>query len=372
MSHLEISKRISILRFLMIFGVVIVHTPPTLDVYEMDGTLWPYITSFLQNGVFTAGVPVLTVISGFLMFSTGSDLKYINLLQKKGRSLLVPFLVFNVGHIMLQAILRLATGNWLGEDLFAQNLEAWMNSLFSLREAPENDPLHFLRELIVLVVLSPIFGFLIRRAPVTGFAAIAVLFLTNSDSYLMNRDDMAVEFYVGGLAAVYKWDLNSLDKFSYPLLAVFLGACAVVSIFEIGNITWLRLIAPILVWPAAALLINTRSGDWFSKLSMYSFFIYLTHAPLMRISWIVFQRVFSEIPVPFFTVIAPFIVTVLCIGVFKLLNNLAPAQLDWALGARGKKVQPKIKSSDTAETAKKSDAEINPEIFSQHVNNISR
>jgi succinoglycan biosynthesis protein ExoH len=339
------------LRFLMIFGVVIVHTPPTLEVNEMDGTLWAYFVSFLQNGVFMAGVPVLTVISGFLLFSGGSDLRYASLLKKKARSLLVPFMVFNIGHIGLQLLLRLATGKWLGEDLFAQGLEGWMNSLFSLRKAPENDPLNFLRELIVLAVLSPIFGFMIRRAPAMGFAAVSLFFLTNSDGYLMNRSDMAVEFYVGGLAAVYTWNLKSLDKFAYPALFVLLAASAAVAIFQISNVTWLRLMAPILVWPAASCLVNTRLGKWFACLSVYSFFLYLTHAPLMRISWIVFQKVVPDIPVALFTALAPFAVTALCIGVFKALNALAPVPLDWALGARNKAMRGPTPSAAQLQTA---------------------
>jgi succinoglycan biosynthesis protein ExoH len=329
------------LRFLMIFGVVVVHTPPTLDVHEMDGTLWPYITSFFQNGVFLAGVPVLTVISGFLLFGSATDLKYVNLLKNKARSLLVPFVFFNLGHIALQLLLRLATGKWLGEDLFAQGLDDWLNSLFSLRKAPENEPLHFLRELIVLVVLSPLFGILIRRAPVMGFMAISLLFLTNVEGFLMNRGDMALAFYLGGLAAVYKWDLMSWDKFAYPALVFFLAVCAMVSAFQISDVTWLRLIAPVLVWPAASCLVNTRLGRWCANLSTYSFFLYLTHAPLMRICWIVFQNVTSAIPVALFTMAAPFTITALCIGLYKVLNNLVPAPLDWVLGSRSKKAQAK-------------------------------
>lgn len=323
----------------MIFGVVIAHTPPTLKVYEMDGTLWAYFVSFLQNGVFKAGVPVLTAISGFLLFSAASDLKYVELLKSKARSLLVPFMVFNLGHLALQLALRLATGRWLGEDLLAQDIGVWMNSLFSLRKPPENEPLHFLRDLIVLVVLSPIFGMLIRKAPVTGLVAVSALFLSNSDGYVLNRSDMAVEFYVGGLAAVHSWNLKALDKFSWVSLLVFFAACAAVSAFEIDQITWLRLLAPVLLWPAASLLVNTPLGSWLAGLSVYSFFIFLTHAPLMRILWLMFEKILPSAPVPLFTTFAPWVVTALCIVVYKLASVLIPNQLDWALGSRSKSVR---------------------------------
>ena len=338
------------LRFLMIFGVVIAHTPPTLKVYEMDGTSWAYFVSFLQNGVFKGGVPVLTMISGFLLFSAGSDLKYVKLLKDKTRSLLVPFMVFNLGHLALQLMLRLATGRWLGEDLFAQGIDGWMNSLFSLRKPPENEPLHFLRDLIVLVVLAPAFGLLIRSAPVTGLVGVSILFLTNSDGYLLNRSDMAVEFYAGGLAAVYRWNPKALDRFAWFSLLVFCAACAIVSAFEIDQITWLRLMAPLLLWSAASRLVDTPLGHWLARLSIYSFFIFVTHAPLMRIFWLVFQKVLPTAPVPLFTAVAPFVVTALCITVYKLASALVPAQLDWALGSRTGKTGGKTNSLFKDET----------------------
>lgn len=70
---------------------------------------------------------------------------------------------------------------------------------------------------------------------------------------------------------------------------------------------------------------------------MYSFFIYVAHAPLMRIIWIVFQKELPYIPVPFFTAVAPFAVTTICIGIYKSLSALAPRPLDWVLGSRGNK-----------------------------------
>jgi len=337
MRDYAVSTRISMLRFLMIFGVLIVHTPPTWKVHELDGTFWTYFVSFLQNGIFRAGVPVLTLISGFLLFGANADLRYLSLLSRKVRSLFIPFMVFNLGHILLQIILRIATGKWLGDDLLNQGIDEWWNSLFGIWSPPENEPLHFLRELIVLIILSPLFGILLRKAPVVGFVAVALFFLTNSDGYLTNRSDMPVEFYVGGLAAIYKWNLKALDRFRYVSLLVFCLLCALVTILKLADVTWLRLIAPFLVWSASSCLVDTRIGRWLASLSMYSFFLYLTHAPLMRIIWIFFQKAFPSVPVPLFTSIAPFAVAVICIGLYKLLNALVPLQLDWVLGGRAEK-----------------------------------
>jgi succinoglycan biosynthesis protein ExoH len=352
MKDSEVSKRISMLRFLLIFGVVMVHTPPIFEVEEVDGTSWGYFTSFLQNGLFRAGVPVLTMISGYLLFIGGSDLSYAKLLKKKASTLLVPFLVFNLGHVATQLLVYFATGHWVGENLLAQDFSAWMDSMFSIQGVPENIPLHFLRELIVLALLSPIFGMFIRKAPLIGLAAVSLFFLTNTDGHLINRSDMAVEFYLGGLAAIHQWNPKALDKFAYPALLIFCGASVAVAAFEIDDITWLRLMAPLLVWSAASRLVDTRLGQWLAHLSKYSFFVFVAHAALMRMCWIVFQKTLPSVPVPVFTVIAPFAVTLVCIGVYKVLNFLIPVPLNWALGARGGKAQIKARAPATVERLK--------------------
>lgn len=83
------------------------------------------------------------MISGYLLFSSNGDLHYVKLLKKKASTLLIPFMIFNLGHIAAQMILRLVTGKWLGDDLLAQDFSGWMDSLFSVWTFPQNEPLHF-------------------------------------------------------------------------------------------------------------------------------------------------------------------------------------------------------------------------------------
>jgi len=56
----EVRERISMLRFLMIFGVVLLHTPPFVPIKEVGGGTFDLLKSFFQNAVFRTTVPVLT------------------------------------------------------------------------------------------------------------------------------------------------------------------------------------------------------------------------------------------------------------------------------------------------------------------------
>lgn len=184
-----------------------------------------------------------------------------------------------------------------------------------------------------------------------GLIAVGLFFLSDFDGHLINRNDMPVEFYVGGLAAVYKWNTQSLDKLAHFSLIVLIGASVIVTLFGFteGEITWLRLMAPLLIWTAASRLVDTPFGNWCAALSKYSFFIFVCHAALMRISWIIFQKALPSVPVQVFTTIAPFAIVASCIGLFKILNGLMPRQLDWALGSRGEKNRSKTRLSSVDE-----------------------
>ncbi len=65
--------RIAMLRLLMIIGVVVLHTPPYVSVTEIGPGIFDFIKALFQNAAFRATVPVLTVISGYLLFRSGLD-----------------------------------------------------------------------------------------------------------------------------------------------------------------------------------------------------------------------------------------------------------------------------------------------------------
>lgn len=328
----EISARISILRFVMIFGIVILHTPLYVPIDQVGPHAFDLIKAFFQAAVFRCTVPVLTLISGYLLFSSKLPEQPKLLISRKFKSLVIPFMVFNVPLVAIVFVLQSFGSLHTSYQLVPASLGTLADATLSISAAPLNYPLYFLRDLFVLCVLSPVFAVLLRRAPMPGLILVGLIFMLNLDGWLVIRTDMPVTFYVGGLCALHKVDMRRLDNYAPACIILFIALCCAVVAFKITNTTGLRLIAPVLVWPAASLLVGTRFGTWAARMGKYSFFIFLMHAPILMATWIIYSRYGASFPYQLYWVTAPLFTTSLLMGVYRVCKAYMPTLFAWARG----------------------------------------
>lgn len=328
----EISTRISIMRFVMIFGIVILHTPLYVPIDQVNPHAFDLIKAFFQDAVFRCTVPVLTVISGYLLFGSGLHTQPRLLFSKKFRALVVPFMVFNLPLVAVVFLLQSFGTLGISYQLVPVNFSTLVDAAFSLTTAPINYPLHFLRDLFVLSLLSPIFAVLIRRAPLLGLILVALIFMRNFDGSLVIRTDMPVTFYFGGWCALHKLDIRRLDKHAMACIGLFAILCYSVVALKVENTTNLRLVSPFLVWPATSLLVRTRLGTWIARMGKYSFFIFLAHAPVLAAIWMLYLKYGSALPYPIYWIITPWLTAGLLIGVYHLCLTNIPTLFAWARG----------------------------------------
>lgn len=319
------SQRIAILRFTMIFGVVVLHTPLYVPIAEIGTDAFSQIKAFFQLAFFRGAVPVLTFISGYLLFQSNLDTKPLKLYAKKARVLLLPFLVFNLGLLAFV----LATGI---ASVKASNTKEWLDVAFGLYGKPINYPLNFLRDMMALMLIAPLLGGLLRENSFIGLAGTIVFFLLDYDGKFILRNDMPVIFYLGAMASFHKWDMQRLDKLALPCLAAFVGLCAAFIHYRMTNNNVLRFAAPLLLWPAASLLQGNVIGKALERMSKYSFFVFLSHAPVLALLWDGYQRMHEPVPYPVFWVVAPVITTAFLIGVYEGLMHVCPSLFRAVLG----------------------------------------
>lgn len=346
----EVSQRMNMLRFLMIFGVVILHTPPHLPVGILPITLFDYFKAFFQGAVFRTTVPILTFISAYLVFSSGLDRTPLKLYRKKWYSLVVPFIVFNLGFLALVWILQRYLGIQIMRDMLDADWHGWMDAAFGLTHEPINYPLHFLRNLVVLVLFAPLLGKLLRRAPFIGLVIVFCIGHFNLEGDLLLRDNMLILFYLGGLAALLPVNMLALDKYRVPALILFCVACMAIVVLRITNLDYLVYASPFLIWPAASLLGNTRLGTWMTRMSSYSFFIFLAHAPVLALAWHVFHPYRKVVPPLLFMLGTPVLVVAFLVVVWNICNALFGAGFAVATGCYKKKNVVRPLTCDAIET----------------------
>jgi succinoglycan biosynthesis protein ExoH len=351
----EVRRRISLLRFLMIFGVVLLHTPPYVPIAEVGSTPFDQIKAFFQHAVFRTTVPVLTCLSGYLLFRAKLDKRPGKLAHKKFTTIVVPFLFFNL--LLLGAADLLENGLHMdvGADV-PDDPRGWANAAFGLTGAPINYPLNFLRDLIALMLVAPLFGWMLRHCPWLGLGAVLLVFLNNLDGYFLLRDVMAPVFYFGGLAAVRRWNLCALDRWAPLCLAAFLVLCAAVVAFRVANTNYLRMAAPLLIWPAAALLTPTRVGAWLARMSKYSFFVFVAHAPVLLATWMAWQRLAPRGPYPLYWLLAPVATSAVLVLVYRLAMRWMPGLFSSLIGATPPPPSPALPGALAAAPAKAGEA----------------
>lgn len=332
----DVSKRIAMLRPLLIIGVVFVHVYGVPDApSQLHWDIFDLFAGFFKDAVFRGTVPTMSIIAGYLLFNSGIDSAPRKLFDKKFFSLVIPFIVFNIYYLGFTLGMNLIFRAALPyPDIFHAPLTPALAKMFGLFGYPLNLPLYFLRDLIVTIAFVPILSVMIRKAPWMGLILLMLVFGSNIDGVIILRPTSLILFYIGGIAAVYKWNVLALDKFAVHCFIVFVSLCIGIITLRIDDNTFLVVVAPFLIWPAARLLVETRIGAWAIKYSNYSFFIFAAHAPLLVASWWAFTHFTPQLPYPVYWLTMPFIVVVLLKFIYDYAMKIAPRAFNTIVGAR--------------------------------------
>ncbi|MFT6099263.1 MAG: succinoglycan biosynthesis protein ExoH [Arenicella sp.] len=334
--NIEISKRIWVTRYFMVIGIIVLHLPPYQLLSEIGPSIFDYIRAFFSHGLFRATVPMLTVLSGFLIFQFNLHLQPFELLSKKVKSVLVPLIIWNIPFVIAIYISQKYSviSHEFTAILYPFDSLSWINALTGLFGPPANYPLHFLRDLFAVSLLSPIYWLFLKRRPYFGLAVVLAVYYFNLDSSFVLRNSMLVSFYIGALAATQKWSLTCLDKHAKLLFFVFIAFCAVIVLSDIQSSELFRLVSPFLVWPSMSLIINTKLYEFLYNNSKSSFFTFLSHGPIILILWLLFKKSPADIPYYVYWLLALPVTVYMSIYLSKSFKNFLPRISSIVLGGR--------------------------------------
>jgi len=319
----ETKSKISVLRPLLIVLVVSAHVPWTL--YnpvgkDVDFTFWNFLRLALTAVMSPIGMPLLSVISGFLVVLSFEKYGLLTLLKKKTSRILVPMVVWNFAFATL--IYWAQSHAWESRPdlpLFNGGLGAWLNALLAIDTVPANGPLYFLRELFLCFCLTPILVFLAKYRPLSYVLMIASVVIIIADIQLpfIFRFDIYAWFFFGVFSFIHGLDKCTLDaRLSAPILIGGLMVFITVALSYFVTkalfnylVSTVTIIGPFYFWLLSEKIHKSSVGLALKKCSKYSFTIFLSHAYVISCCWQIWSINVGRSPFDNFVVFGIFCTT---------------------------------------------------------------
>lgn len=342
------SQTIYFLRFFLIAAVVFTHArigalPPTCE----NGY---FLFSFITTKVFER-LPALVLFSGFLFFRSGFSARiYGKNLKRRAKSLLVPYLFWNAAAVVYYLLLQywlLRHGETPDSKLIVNyTLHDWKMAFWNAPIAPQ---FWFIRNLMIVSVISPLFYLLIRYLKTFGLVLIALPWFLGIRVQIGINMAMEVSlfhffFAAGAWLALRKENfvLRMMPHWGWTGIVVLLSACFQVYRYVAGLpavevVDKLGLCASVVFFIAlSGKLISSGKLKVNVPLCQSSFFIFATHFIPVGIVKMLLMNVLPETPWSYFLIHIVCFVVVLgfCLGVYKLLHRLTPRFLSVITGGR--------------------------------------
>lgn len=237
---------IDLLRFPLIVGVVIIHAvnmPMSNIPDERSFDVSPFyniISRLFSDIIMSSVVPTFFLISGFLFFykvESFGKREYVRKLKSRFRTLLIPYLFWN---LLTFVVLNIAIKFPALDKVMQINHYEGAESIITSLVLPVEAQFWFIKDLMVLVVLSPLVNWLVTRTRHFGIILLAIGWFVSYDLPHINEFGLGFVssffFSAGAWCAYNKGNLHWIGKdFKY---AWILWACLVVAYFLLPDGWW--------------------------------------------------------------------------------------------------------------------------------------
>ena len=348
------------MRFPMIVGVIFIHNYRMAD--NMDGIesftaenlpIYYYVSNLFSNTLASIAVPLFFFISGFLFFfkiERFSKTIYLNKLKKRFRTLLIPYVFWNLllyGAVALLSLYPKTRGFVEGYDYnIFETLVGKLNEA-GTGTYPLVYQLWFIRDLIVCVVISPLIYLLVTRMSYFGIILLGVGWMLGySIPYIGNRGLNIVALFFFSMGAWFscrRVDVVTLVK-ELKVLVLFypvIVAADLLTKLETynGYINKIGILIGIVsCFLLVVYLIERYDLKAVPLLSSASFFIFAVHDPwilwtLRKVSFVIFHPK-SDISVTLVYFALIFVVVMVSVGIYWILRRLMPSFTSLITGGR--------------------------------------
>lgn len=293
-----LSEKLRNLSAVSILMVLYIH------MYYVEGTSMVTLgrlEKFIGAGICSVAVPLFYIISGYLFFLNVPNgmVSIRTKMQKRVRTLLVPYLIANVFTFAFYVCLNVVSWyapaidkviNFKVLDIVISD-NVWSTLKLIFIDPPIAFQLWFVRDLMVAVALSPVLWLIIKscsKTPIIRFffqlCLLSIFVLFGKNGYW----SAFIWFATGGFIAEAKFNVcyqNIKLGMLISITAIYIG----MSVFccYLDDLKFLTRYIPLFgiptLWYGYEFVHKYFQSIHIQKLVKYTFFIYLIHEPLLNI-----------------------------------------------------------------------------------------
>lgn len=351
-NNMTLSKTIMFLRFPLIVAVVFIHTELISSDEIGQYPIYNLIRHVISEEFARIAVPLFFFFSGFLFFynSNFSAKTYQSKLKNRVRSLLIPYIFWNLLILPITYLSQISTPSMVFSDQALIIDYNWFDYLkiFWARSGGDSYPIYvpfwFIRDLMVMVILSPIIylfikyckfygilllgiSWLFNLAPnIPGFSITAFFFFSFGAWFSLNNRDFTYDFQpLRWMTTILYLILVSISTYSWynnysnyaQVLGIFVGLIALIS------------------WTAYGIENNRLKTN--APLAGSSFFVFAYHGkPITLVAKVWGMHIFptNEFMILVGYFLLPTIIVALGVGIYALMHKHLPTFTSIITGGR--------------------------------------
>ena len=345
-----LSSTITLLRFPMAVLIVFHHSSFELElkngvsIFEgLEAPFYHHLDYMSVRNITMIAVPLFFLISGFLFFFKEKEFTieiYINKLKKRIKSLFMPYIIWNILVLLLYFVVQnLAPTMNSGRTKLVTEFDFsdllccfWSMKDLNGQATPIDGPLWFIRDLMIIMLLSPIVYWLIKKLKFFVPMVFLALYISGAVPTIGGLSIAVCTFFsIGAYFGIYKIDfVKQTMKFVRYSSFLYVGLLLViVSMMDMSLPSYI-IMAEIVIGVFTSIGVAGKmiqSGCVPNKfLAGSTFFLFASHSEVLKI----FVRLCSQFGPSsevFYCIaylICPLIACMLLLLVYKTLNFFMP------------------------------------------------
>lgn len=353
----EASLRLNILRFPLIVGVVFIHNYDLSVVFqggqvgaESSSALVEFVRNLISQSIARVAVPLFFLMAGYLFFLTFHQTVngWLEKLRARFKTLFIPFVFWNLAMLVVMATAQSIPQTAIffsGRNALVAQFDGmdFIDAIFGIGRMPISYHFWFIRDLMMLVLISPLIFWLCRNVGVAFLLSLLAFWFFSFWPLPMPAIDSILFFSLGCWLAIRKIDLFGLDGRGREIAAAYAVVVLLDVIYfgtELGGYIHkvsILLGMAVALWLTGFAVLSELIRESLVRLAKVSFFVYAAHEPLLTITKkLVFK--FLEPQSPYFVlglyVALPCLVISLIVFMYPKLVAMCPKLMATISGGR--------------------------------------